>query len=59
MNFLTKPPETPLAGEGGVTEPVSDPRDPYQVLDELMVVVEALCPTWPTRPITGTGQFRL
>jgi hypothetical protein len=39
----------PLAEEGGVrTAPASD-RDPYEVLDDLMVVVEALCPRWPAR----------
>lgn len=38
-----------LVADGGVdTAPVSN-RDPYEVLDDLMVVVEALCPRWPPR----------
>jgi hypothetical protein len=27
--------------------------DPYRVLDDLMAVVEALCPVWPPREIDG------
>jgi hypothetical protein len=41
--------QQPLAADGGIkTSPVST-RDPYEVLDDLMVVVEALCPRWPAR----------
>jgi hypothetical protein len=29
--------------------------DPYAALDELMVVVEALCPEWPERPPFRNG----
>jgi hypothetical protein len=59
MNSLTKAPEAPIAGEGGVAAPFLDQRDPYQALDELMVVVEALCPTWPPRTATAAGVFKL
>lgn len=38
-----------FVAEGGVATPVSSERDPFQVLDDLMVVVEALCPVWPPR----------
>lgn len=49
-SFETPPdPEQPLIGEGGVRAAIPAPADPYQVLDELMAVVEALCPTWPQR----------
>lgn len=41
----------PLAVEGGVVSVASAPRDPYAALDDLMVVVEALCPQWPARPL--------
>jgi len=34
---------------GPIEAPDSD-RDPFEVLDDLMVVVEALCPIWPDRP---------
>lgn len=50
---------TPLAAEGGVTIAVTDARDPYEVLDDLMVVVEALCPIWPARDVVTPGPFKL
>jgi len=34
--------------------PVQTIRDPFEALDDLMVVVEALCPTWPHRESFGT-----
>jgi hypothetical protein len=42
-----------LAAEGGVTVGVQDPREPFAALDDLMVVVEALCPAWPPRDAFG------
>lgn len=41
--------------------PVQVPAgDPFRALDELMVVVEALCPVWPMRPPTPPdAEFRL
>ncbi|MBX5462116.1 MAG: hypothetical protein IRZ28_13640 [Steroidobacteraceae bacterium] len=42
--------EPPLAADGGLpASPPARERDPYEVLDDLMVVVEALCPRWPPR----------
>jgi hypothetical protein len=38
-----------LASEGGNVEFPQDTRDPFEVLDDLMQVVEALCPTFPER----------
>ena len=38
-----------LVADGGVTTSPLSKRDPYEVLDDLMVVVEALCPRWPAR----------
>jgi hypothetical protein len=44
-------PPTPLTADGGLpAAPVETGRDPFRALDELMVVVEALCPVWPERP---------
>ena len=41
--------QQPFAADGGIRAwPVSE-RDPYETLDDLMVVVEALCPRWPPR----------
>jgi hypothetical protein len=42
-----------LAAEGGITEASSDQREPFAALDDLMVVVEALCPRWPPRATFG------
>ena len=47
-------PNQPLAAEGGVRAPVTTARDPYETLDDLMVVVEMLCPQWPAR-----GTFKI
>lgn len=41
----------PLSSDGGVTSTATDTRDPFEVLDDLMQVIEALCPTWPEREI--------
>jgi hypothetical protein len=40
-----------LSGDGGISSPPSDTRDPFEVLDDLMQVIEALCPTWPDREL--------
>ena len=49
-----------LAGDGGIHEPPSDSRDPFQVLDELMQVVESLCTTYPERDtFRDDGSFKL
>jgi hypothetical protein len=41
--------EQPLVADGGIDTAHASNRDPYEVLDDLMVVVEALCPRWPAR----------
>jgi hypothetical protein len=51
MNSCEKSTEAPLAGGGGVQVPASRPDDPYRVLDDLMAVIEALCPVWPQREV--------
>jgi hypothetical protein len=38
-----------LAADGGAPANALRDRDPFEALDDLMVVVEALCPTWPPR----------
>lgn len=44
--------DQPFAGEAAPRPPVAAPADdPYGALDELMVVVEALCPRWPQRRV--------
>ena len=60
MNSCSKSAEYFFAGSGGITAPVSSDRDPFEVLDDLMVVIEALRPTWPPREsIENTIQSRL
>ncbi len=54
---MTSNSDQPLTADGGLQErPVSD-RDPFEILDDLMLVVEALCPVWPERP-TFEGEFQ-
>lgn len=44
-------PRQPIVADGGLAPPaVSSAGDPWRALDELMVVVQALCPVWPDRP---------
>ncbi len=45
----------PLAAEGGVSVAPAGNGEPYKTLDELMVVVEALCPKWPPRNTFEAG----
>jgi hypothetical protein len=54
------PAEAHFAAEGGAVYFPSDNRDPFEALDELMTVVEALCPRWPERDERTAGScFRL
>jgi hypothetical protein len=49
-----------FANGGGITAHVVPDDDPYRTLDDLMVVVEALCPVWPERDIfLDSGKMRL
>ena len=50
----------PLAASGGVAVTVDGAREPYEALDDLMSVIEALCPQWPPRgTFTSAGKFLL
>jgi hypothetical protein len=55
MNSLPNPAEAPFAAEGGIDSPVEVTGDPYAALDELMAVVEAICPEWPQRETFRDG----
>ena len=60
MSFYETQPEHPLAASGGVNVPPSRAEDPFKELDELMCVVEALCPQWPRRQLfTSWGRMIL
>jgi hypothetical protein len=50
----------PLSSDGGLSMPQIDTRDPFEALDDLMQVIEALCPTWPRRELfPDTAAFKL
>ncbi len=49
MNSYANSTETPLAADGGLRAPACGGEDPYRTLDDLMAVVETLCPVWPQR----------
>lgn len=51
MSSCEKSTDAPLAAEGGVHVPPERPADPYRELDDLMAVVEQLCPRWPERDV--------
>lgn len=50
MNSSVKQTEPPFVADGGLPYAPSGSTDPFAALDELMRVVEALCPEWPERP---------
>jgi hypothetical protein len=41
----------PLSSDGGLSMPQTHTQDPFEALDDLMQVIEALCPTWPRREL--------
>lgn len=46
----------------GVRDEAGAYSDPYARLDDLMCVIEELCPAWPDRPVwagSGAGQYLL
>lgn len=57
----TRPPlAEPLAGPKVLSREPEASKDPYAVLDDLMVVVESLCPRWPERKTFRAGDvFKL
>jgi hypothetical protein len=60
MSSSERLPEPPFAASAGIKSAALRPEDWLRALDDLMVVVEALCPQWPERePFTRTGTMRL
>lgn len=45
----SKPADSFFAAGGGIEIRDESGGDPFEALDDLMVVVEALCRTWPPR----------
>jgi len=52
-------PCAPFAVSGGLQAPPPPAEDPFDALDALMSVIEALCPVWPERPTLCSGQMLL
>jgi hypothetical protein len=48
---LTRP--VVLFADGGVAVPLPSERDPFEALDDLMAVMDVLCPQWPARKSFG------
>jgi hypothetical protein len=49
-----------LFADGGVSVPLPSGRDPFEALDDLMAVIDVLCPKWPARGSFGPmGDLRL
>ncbi len=46
-----------LANAGGISEAPADSRDPFEVLDDLMQVIESLCPIYPRRDTFPDGAI--
>lgn len=60
MSSSAKTPDYPLVREGGLPPQPSNAEDPFKSFDDLMAVVEALCPTWPERAIfSDSARFLL
>jgi len=49
MNSSRKSADAAFAGGGGIVLPVNSERDPLEALDDLMIVIEELCPARPHR----------
>lgn len=58
-NSVIKENDQPFVAEGGISLPIPVPADPYAALDDLMKVVEALCPIWPERETFKEGSYWL
>lgn len=49
MSSCEKSTDVFFAADGGLDAPMPPPADPLQALDDLMAVIEELCPVWPPR----------
>jgi hypothetical protein len=60
MSSFAKSAEPPFAAEGDLAGPhPREEEDSYRTLDDLMAVIEALCPVWPWRETTKPGSGML
>jgi hypothetical protein len=59
MNSSATRADPPFVADGGVDVPIRRDEDPYRSLDDLMAVVEALCPVWPRRETMAPARRML
>ncbi|MGH8175599.1 MAG: hypothetical protein ACREV5_04985 [Steroidobacter sp.] len=60
MNSSEKHTDYLIVGDGGLPAEVNDVEDPFAALDDLMALIEILCPTWPARePFAEASRFLL
>jgi hypothetical protein len=62
MSSFKTPADAPFAASGGLQALEASPApvdDPFDALDALMSVIEALCPVWPERPRELAGEMLL
>jgi hypothetical protein len=60
MNSSKNQTEQSFVGADVIQLPAAPQSDPFRALDDLMSVVEALCPTWPERgPFVNIGEMLL
>lgn len=60
MSSSERRPDPPFAADAGIPSLPAQPEDWFRALDDLMVVVEALCPLWPARaPFAVSGNMLL
>lgn len=50
MNYSLRPERSSLPPARDAAA-ASSPPDPYEALEDLMVVIEGLCPVWPDKAI--------
>jgi hypothetical protein len=60
MSSSERLPEPPFAAAAGIRSPAARGEDGFRELDDLMAVVEALCPRWPARkPLVDSPMMLL
>ena len=59
MKSWTRSAEGHLAADAGLSPAPAASDDPFAALDDLMAVVEALCPVWPARGRFATVRAML
>jgi hypothetical protein len=59
MTSSNKSDPFPFVAESGVPYTPTTERDPFEIMDDLMTVIEALSPKWPDRETIKEGKYWL